>query len=145
MTRGVVMQTWPHWVTVTLSDQVNTSSSERCGCDFKCVNFKHNLGLIPWVLEQTLPWNECQRISIVYGVSTLVLLMAGAARQQTITWTSVDQDIRLNSVTKAQRVSTLKPERHGRHFVGEIFISQCIFPPKMFVFWGKFLWILFPY
>ena len=42
---------------------VNSLYPGKCGCDFKCVNFKHNMGILrSWLVKWTSPKRDCQII-----------------------------------------------------------------------------------
>ena len=55
--------------------EINSLSPEKCGCDFKCVNYKHNLGIdiLSIEINITLKWKTKD---LVEGKPTFVQVMA---------------------------------------------------------------------
>ena len=65
---------------------VDSLSSEKCECDSKCVNFKHNLGIDILSVEINIT-QEWMLQYLIYGKSAMVQIKAqqGVITQQAIT------------------------------------------------------------
>ena len=87
-TSHYMIQCWPRYLLpygVSRPQWINSLSLERCGYDFRYVNFKHNSRIASYLEYSSKPCPvECQRTSTLFVSEYWFKYWLGAIRQQAI-------------------------------------------------------------